>query len=140
MVVPKQGMARTLLASGRPIVDERGSPGGHVVLPSTPLLQPTDERRRTGSHYTPRALTEPIVRTTLERMADVRNIGIRAEEIVFAIVALGESLSRLAEAVRLPGLQPEDLLDWLSHGPDGWLPRGQADSTEPTMSIVRGPR
>jgi hypothetical protein len=28
-------------------------------------LQPTDERRRSGSHYTPRALTEPLVRTTL---------------------------------------------------------------------------
>lgn len=29
-------------------------------------LQPTDARRRSGSHYTPRSLTEPIVRTTLE--------------------------------------------------------------------------
>ena len=28
--------------------------------------QPSEERRRSGSHYTPRALTEPIVRTTLE--------------------------------------------------------------------------
>ena len=30
------------------------------------FLQPTDERRRSGSDYTPRSLTEPIVRTTLE--------------------------------------------------------------------------
>ena len=30
------------------------------------MLQPTDERRRTGSHYTPRSLTEPIVRYALE--------------------------------------------------------------------------
>ncbi|MDA1143088.1 MAG: N-6 DNA methylase, partial [Planctomycetota bacterium] len=29
-------------------------------------LMPTDERRKTGSHYTPRSLTEPIVRKTLE--------------------------------------------------------------------------
>jgi len=29
------------------------------------VLQPSDERRRTGSHYTPRSFTEPIVRTTL---------------------------------------------------------------------------
>jgi hypothetical protein len=43
------------------VVDERGSPGGHVCLIGTPLLQPTDERRRTGSHYTPRDLTAPIV-------------------------------------------------------------------------------
>lgn len=30
------------------------------------VLQPTDERRRSGSHYTPRSLTEPIVRKALE--------------------------------------------------------------------------
>ncbi|HQN09611.1 MAG TPA: N-6 DNA methylase, partial [Thermoanaerobaculia bacterium] len=36
-------------------------------LPAGSLyLQPTEERRRSGSHYTPRSLTEPIVRTTLE--------------------------------------------------------------------------
>ncbi len=29
-------------------------------------LQPTEERRRSGSHYTPRALTAPIVATTLQ--------------------------------------------------------------------------
>jgi hypothetical protein len=29
------------------------------------LLQPSDERRRSGSHYTPRSLTEPIVRKAL---------------------------------------------------------------------------
>ncbi|MGO8973094.1 MAG: Eco57I restriction-modification methylase domain-containing protein [Steroidobacteraceae bacterium] len=49
-----------------PIVDERGSPKKHEVTEGTPLLQPTDERRRTGSHYTPRSLTEPIVRYALE--------------------------------------------------------------------------
>jgi hypothetical protein len=32
----------------------------------TMLLIPTDERRKSGSHYTPRSLTEPIVRTTLK--------------------------------------------------------------------------
>jgi hypothetical protein len=50
----------------RPLVDERGSPGAAITPPGTPLLQPTDERRRTGSHYTPRSLTEPIVRHALE--------------------------------------------------------------------------
>ena len=29
-------------------------------------LQPGEERRRSGSHYTPRALTQPIVARTLE--------------------------------------------------------------------------
>ena len=32
-----------------------------IVPVGTPVLQPTDERRRSGSHYTPRSLTEPIV-------------------------------------------------------------------------------
>ena len=36
------------------------------VPPGTMLLTPTDERRKSGSHYTPRTLTEPIVRKTLE--------------------------------------------------------------------------
>uniref|UniRef100_UPI0022EA2E1C Eco57I restriction-modification methylase domain-containing protein n=1 Tax=Falsiroseomonas oryzae TaxID=2766473 RepID=UPI0022EA2E1C len=57
--------AAALAEALRPIVDERGSPHGPVP-PGTPLLQPTDERRRTGSHYTPRSLTEPIVRHALE--------------------------------------------------------------------------
>jgi N-6 DNA Methylase len=58
--------AGSVIAALRPIVDERGSPGGHVMPPGTPLLQPTDERRRTGSHYTPRSLTGPIVQHALE--------------------------------------------------------------------------
>jgi hypothetical protein len=36
-----------------------------VVPTGAAVLQPTDERRRSGSHYTPRSFTEPIVRTTL---------------------------------------------------------------------------
>jgi len=46
---------------------------GRKVSPQTPTLmpigslylQPGEERRRSGSHYTPRAMTEPIVRETL---------------------------------------------------------------------------
>jgi len=59
------GSGAALIEALRPIVDERGSPGGRIAPPGTPLLQPTDERRRTGSHYTPRTLTEPIVRHAL---------------------------------------------------------------------------
>ena len=39
-----------------------------IVPSETPVLQPTDERRRTGSHYTPRSLTEPIVAEALRPM------------------------------------------------------------------------
>ena len=48
------------------IVDERGSPRHAIAAAGSPILQPTDERRRTGSHYTPRSLTAPIVKYALE--------------------------------------------------------------------------
>jgi N-6 DNA Methylase len=38
----------------------------YVVPKGGMFLQPTDERRRSGSDYTPRSLTEPIVRKTLD--------------------------------------------------------------------------
>ncbi|TAE92045.1 MAG: class I SAM-dependent DNA methyltransferase [Verrucomicrobia bacterium] len=38
----------------------------HLAQPDSILLQPTDTRRKSGSHYTPRKLTEPIVRKALE--------------------------------------------------------------------------
>lgn len=48
------------------MVDERGSPKKRIATSGTPILQPTGERRRTGSHYTPRSLTAPIVKHALE--------------------------------------------------------------------------
>ncbi|MDF1738643.1 MAG: hypothetical protein P1U86_05750 [Verrucomicrobiales bacterium] len=38
----------------------------HLAQPGALLLQPNDARRKSGSHYTPRKLTEPIVRKALE--------------------------------------------------------------------------
>ena len=47
-------------------LDKRVSPRTPTVVPAGAMfLQPGEERRRSGSHYTPRSLTEPIVRTTL---------------------------------------------------------------------------
>ena len=48
------------------LVDERASPKATPIGRGAPYLQPTEERRRSGSHYTPRSLTEPIVRHALE--------------------------------------------------------------------------
>jgi len=47
-----------------PVIDQDATPD--LVPQGAMVLQPSEERRRSGSHYTPRALTEPIVRTTLE--------------------------------------------------------------------------
>ena len=41
-----------------------------VAPPRTPVLQPTDERRRSGSHYTPSTLTAPIVADALRPVFD----------------------------------------------------------------------
>lgn len=38
----------------------------HLAQPGSLLLQPTDARRKSGSHYTAKKLTEPIVRKALE--------------------------------------------------------------------------
>ncbi len=46
------------------VVDVAATPD--LVPRNAMVLQPSEERRRSGSHYTPRALTEPIVRKTLE--------------------------------------------------------------------------
>ncbi len=48
------------------LVDERASPKATPIGPGALYLQPTEERRRSGSHYTPRSLTEPIVRHAVE--------------------------------------------------------------------------
>lgn len=64
------------------LVDERGSPGKRVLPRGTPILQPTDERRRTGSHYTPRTLTEPIVRHALEPAFERLGPDARPEDIL----------------------------------------------------------
>jgi hypothetical protein len=47
-----------------PAIDQAATPD--LVPKGAMVLQPGEERRRSGSHYTPRTLTEPIVRTTLE--------------------------------------------------------------------------
>lgn len=43
------------------LIDLRGSPNQAPIGSGAPFLQPTEERRRSGSHYTPRTLTGPIV-------------------------------------------------------------------------------
>jgi hypothetical protein len=67
MAAVKQSQdAAALLAGLGSAIDERASPKGEPLATGAPYLQPTEERRRSGSHYTPRLLTEPIVRHALE--------------------------------------------------------------------------
>lgn len=65
--------AAKLVKEAKTIEDLVAGLGGRVSRRTPDLLtigalylQPTEERRRSGSHYTPRALTAPIVETTLQ--------------------------------------------------------------------------
>jgi len=67
------------------------------------LLQPTDERRRSGSHYTPRSFTRPIVEKTLEPI--LRRLGDHPKpEHLLALkicdIAVGSRPSELAPPTR----------------------------------------
>jgi hypothetical protein len=80
--VKKAGSAEALAAALQKSVSPR-RPG---ILPAGTLyLQPTEERRRSGSHYTPRELTKPIVEKTLapllSRLSEKED-GARAAEIL----------------------------------------------------------
>ena len=50
------------------VLDKKATPD--LVPSGAMVLQPNEERRRSGSHYTPRELTEPIVRHTLVPILD----------------------------------------------------------------------
>ena len=47
-----------------PVIDQAATPDW--VSRGAMVLQPSEARRRSGSHYTPRELTSPIVRTTFD--------------------------------------------------------------------------
>lgn len=80
--IKRAGTTQELTEALAALCDERGSPGGHVTPAGNPVLQPTDERRRTGSHYTPRSLTEPIVRHALEPAFDRLGADATPEQIL----------------------------------------------------------
>jgi len=99
-----------LHAALEPLIDGDATPD--IVAPGSMVLQPSEERRRSGSHYTPRSLTEPIVRTTLrpilERLKGPKGEPPRPEQILDLKVcdpAMGsgaflvETCRRLADAL-----------------------------------------
>src|SRR5690606_30698025 len=53
-----------------------------IARPEQLVLQPGSERRRTSSHYTPRSLTEPIVRRTMEPLLAAMGEVPRSDAIV----------------------------------------------------------
>jgi hypothetical protein len=101
-----------------PVIDQAATPD--LVQRGAMLLEPSDERRRSGSHYTPRELTEPIVRTTfdpiLSRLRDTDHKPARAEAILDLKVcdpAMGSG-AFLVEACRYLG--DAVIESWHAHG------------------------
>jgi hypothetical protein len=54
----------------------------HILPVGSLYLQPGEERRRSGSHYTPRSLTKPIVETTLRPVLEALGERPTAEQIL----------------------------------------------------------
>ena len=107
-----------LLAALERAIDRDATPD--VVPRDTPVLQPTDERRRSGSHYTPRSLTEPIVsealRPVLERLGpdappdevlDLKVLDPATGSGAFLVEACRQLSGRLVEAWSRHGGPPD---------------------------------
>lgn len=111
--VKEAGSIEELLEGFGSAIDERASPKGHAIGQGTPYLQPTEERRRSGSHYTPRSLTEPIVRHALEPAFE--RIGTNASpEAVLALKVCDPACGSgafLVEACRQLGARLEQAWD-----------------------------
>ncbi|MDE2874318.1 MAG: N-6 DNA methylase [Gemmatimonadota bacterium] len=107
------------------VVDTAATPD--LVPRGAMILQPSDERRRSGSHYTPRELTEPIVRKALEpvlhRMGNGR--GPRPSELLDLKICdptMGSG-AFLVEACRQ--LADELVESWKRHGGRPEVPPGE---------------
>ena len=91
------------------------------------VLQPTDERRRSGSHYTPRSFTQPIVRKALQRILQRLGLHPTPEQILslkICDLAVG-SAAFLVETCRQ--LAEELLKAWRHHGGRPQLPDDETE-------------
>jgi N-6 DNA Methylase len=97
-----------------------------VAVPKDGIyLQPTEERRRSGSHYTPRSLTQPIVKTTLDPVLAQLGENPRPEQILALKVcdpAMGSG-AFLVEACRYLGEKLEKA--WIAHDEMPGIPADQ---------------
>ncbi|MCY4371049.1 MAG: N-6 DNA methylase [bacterium] len=104
------------------VIDRNATPD--LVPAEAMVLQPSEERRRSGSHYTPRELTEPIVRTALEpilaRLSEESGGSVHPEQILdlkvcdpamgsgaFLVEACRQLADVLIEAWRAHDIVPE---------------------------------
>jgi type I restriction-modification system DNA methylase subunit len=103
-------------------LDRKVSNRTPYILPIGALyLQPTEERRRSGSHYTPRQLTQPIVETALKPIFEQLGAHPTPEQILnlkvcdlamgsgaFLVEACRQIAEKLVEAWNREGYFPDD--------------------------------
>jgi N-6 DNA Methylase len=107
------------------------------LLPvGTLYLQPTEERRRSGSHYTPRQLTQPIVETTLRPVLAALGEQPTAEQILnlkICDLAMGsgaflvEACRQLADALVKAWERERNI------GMKGW---DDGENASPTLALM----
>ena len=128
-----------LHASLGPVVDADATPD--LVAPGAMVLQPSEERRRSGSHYTPRELTEPIVRDTLKPVLDRLRAGPAVPPTPDQVLdlkvcdpAMGSG-AFLVEACRQLGTVLVE--SWHAHGNRFELPEGDDELVAACREVAR---
>ena len=123
------------------VTDKAATP--EPVMTGKMILQPTNERRRSGTHYTPRSLTEPIVRHTLEpvltRLTDGEDNAappppFKILDIKVCDPAMGSG-AFLVEACRQLGKLLTE--SWRHHGDRPEIPSDQDEETFARRLIAR---
>ncbi|MCS6899928.1 MAG: hypothetical protein RMJ98_08250, partial [Myxococcales bacterium] len=95
--------AATTIAALHAALRRRVSPRQPGLLPKGTLyLQPGEERRRSGSHYTPRSLTQPIVETTLRPVLERLRRENLAPPVPLSLADEGGSLTTLLSPFTSP--------------------------------------
>ncbi len=117
-LTPKVGAAvkaaasvEELHAALAPVIDAAATPD--LAPTGALLLQPSEERRRSGSHYTPRSLTAPIVTTTLAPLLEHATTPAGILELKVCDPAMGSG-AFLVEACRQLGAALVE--SWQRHG------------------------
>ena len=121
-----------LHAALAPVSDPAATPD--LVPAGAMVLQPSPERRRSGSHYTPRSLTEPIVRTTLRPVLDrLRgDVGTLDPEQILDLKVCDPAMGSAAFLVETCRQLGEELVAaWAAHGGRPEIP---ADEDEVTLA------
>ena len=122
-----------------PVIDKAATPD--LVPAGAMLLQPSAERRRSGTHYTPRALTAPIVRDALApvlaRLAGPGGRPPKADQILDLKVcdpAMGSG-AFLVEVCRQLAAALVDA--WRAHGDAPAVPAGEDELVYARRLVAR---